>query len=76
MFSNIIIIGITGVGKTTVGKELARCLEKEFIDLDKRIETICGVDIPTIFEIEGEAGFRERESEELKRIITFSKNCV
>lgn len=76
MLSNIIIIGITGVGKTTVGKELARCLEKEFIDLDKRIETICGVDIPTIFEIEGEAGFRERESEELRRIITFSKNCV
>ncbi len=76
MLANIIIIGITGVGKTTVARELARCLEKEFVDLDKSIETICGVDIPTIFEIEGESGFRERENEELKRIISCTSGYV
>ena len=50
---NIIIVGITGVGKTTIGKFLAERLDKQFIDLDKYIEQTCGVDIPTIFELEG-----------------------
>ncbi|MDQ5921162.1 MAG: shikimate kinase [Pseudomonadota bacterium] len=66
---NIVLIGITGVGKTTVGRALADNLGKEFYDLDKNIEQHCGVDIPTIFEIEGEAGFRTRETDELRRII-------
>ena len=66
---NIIIVGITGVGKTTIGKFLADSLNRKFIDLDKFIETSCGVDIPTIFELEGENGFRERESEALNQVI-------
>lgn len=70
MQENIIIVGITGVGKTTIGKLLAETLGKEFIDLDKSIELRCGVDIPTIFEIEGEEGFRERETFELRHTIT------
>ena len=74
--SNIIIIGITGVGKTTVGKNLAQTLGVDFIDLDKSIEDNCGVDISTIFDIEGEAGFRLRETRELKKVLSYSGNYV
>jgi len=73
---NIVIIGITGVGKTTIGRLLADSMHKVFIDLDKSIEVRCGVDIPTIFEIEGEAKFRERESFELRDVITNADNYV
>lgn len=73
---NIIITGITGVGKTTIGKSLAEKLGKEFIDLDKCIELHCGVDIQTIFAIEGEDGFRRRETEVLRNIVKNSKNHV
>lgn len=73
---NIVIIGITGVGKTTIGRLLAEHLHKDFIDLDKSIEARCGVDIPTIFEIEGETKFRERESFELQDVITNADNYV
>lgn len=66
---NLVIIGITGVGKTTIGKMLADKLGKAFIDLDKAIETRCGVDIPTIFAIEGELSFRLRETKELKYVL-------
>ena len=52
-----------GSGKTAVGKQLARLLDKQFYDSDAEIERITGVDIPYIFEKEGEAKFRERESE-------------
>jgi shikimate kinase len=76
MQENIIIVGITGVGKTTIGKLMAETLNKEFIDLDKSIELRCGVDIPTIFEIEGEDGFRERETAELKEIMATQHNFV
>ncbi len=50
-----------GAGKTTIGKQLARKLGKEFIDTDRVIEERTGADIPLIFEKEGEAGFRDRE---------------
>lgn len=73
---NIIIIGITGVGKTTVGKFLAEKLNKQFIDLDKYIELAYGVDIPTIFELEGESGFRERESDCLRQVFEHHTNYV
>lgn len=69
---NIVLIGITGVGKSTIGRTLADKLYKKFIDLDKSIEKHCGVDIPTIFEIEGEEGFRKRETSELRYQIN---NC-
>lgn len=52
-----------GVGKTTVGRALARKLNKRFIDSDHEIEARTGASIPLIFEIEGEASFRQRESE-------------
>ena len=58
---NIYLIGLMGVGKTTIGKQLARALQRPFYDSDKVIEDSMGVDIPTIFSYEGEAGFRDRE---------------
>ncbi len=58
---NIFLVGPMGVGKTTIGRHLARALGLEFIDSDHVIEERCGADIPWIFDIEGEAGFRRRE---------------
>lgn len=58
---NIFLIGLMGTGKTTVGRQLARKLKMEFYDSDRVIEERTGVDIPLIFEKEGEAGFRKRE---------------
>lgn len=58
---NLFLIGPTGAGKTSIGRRLAACLDMPFLDLDREIETHTGVDIPTIFDIEGETGFRQRE---------------
>jgi len=60
---NVYLIGPMGSGKTAVGRQLARLLRLEFYDSDVEIERRTGVDIPYIFEKEGEAGFRERERE-------------
>ena len=65
---NIYLIGMMGAGKTTVGKLLARRLKLRFIDCDHEIEERCGVKIPLIFEIEGEPGFRSRESQVLAEL--------
>jgi shikimate kinase len=58
----LFLVGMMGAGKTTIGRSLARSLGREFMDLDHELEGRCGVKIPVIFEIEGEAGFRRRES--------------
>lgn len=60
--NNIILVGMMGAGKTTVGKLLAKQLGKHFIDSDEEIQRRTGVTIPHIFDVEGEAGFRSRES--------------
>jgi shikimate kinase len=59
---NVFLIGPMGAGKTTIGRHLATLLHKRFVDADHEIERRTGVAIPVIFEIEGEAGFRRRES--------------
>ena len=59
---NIFLIGAMGAGKSTIGRHLAELLGKEFQDSDQEIEKRTGASIPLIFEIEGEAGFRIRES--------------
>jgi shikimate kinase len=66
--SSIFLIGMPGSGKTTIGKSLARSLRRPFVDLDHQIEQRCGVRIPVIFEIEGEQGFRRRESQVLAEV--------
>jgi shikimate kinase len=58
---NLFLVGLMGAGKTTLGRQLARRLDKPFVDADHELEARLGVAIPTIFELEGEAGFRDRE---------------
>ena len=60
--TNIFLVGPMGAGKTTIGRQLATLLQKRFLDADHEIEKRTGVTIPVIFEIEGEPGFRRRES--------------
>ncbi len=59
---NLILVGPTGAGKSAIGRRLAARLGLEFIDLDQVIERESGARIALIFEVEGEAGFRRRES--------------
>ena len=66
--NKIILIGLMGAGKTTVGKILARHLGMRFIDTDHEIERRTGVKIPVIFELEGEEGFRARETAVLAQL--------
>lgn len=59
---NIFLVGPMGAGKSAVGRQLARLLHLDFVDSDDEIEARTGVDIPFIFEKEGEEGFRKREA--------------
>lgn len=74
-YNNLYLIGLMGAGKTTVGRQLARRLGREFLDSDHEIVSRTGVPIPTIFEIEGEAGFRRREAQTLVE-LTQRNNIV
>lgn len=65
---NIYIVGPMGAGKSTVGRHLARALQKQFIDCDRELEEHTGASISLIFELEGEAGFRKRESRMLREL--------
>lgn len=61
--ANVFFIGLMGAGKTTVGRAVAKRLDRPFYDSDHEIEARTGAKIPLIFEHEGEAGFRARESQ-------------
>ena len=65
---NIFLVGLMGAGKTTVGKLLAKSLDKSFYDSDHEIERRTGVNIPLIFELEGEVGFRKREAQAIAEL--------
>jgi shikimate kinase len=65
---NVFLVGLMGAGKTTVGRMLARRLKLRFFDSDHEIERRCGVKVPVIFEIEGEAGFRAREEQAIAEL--------
>jgi shikimate kinase len=73
--TNIFFIGLMGAGKTTIGKLLAKHLGKTFYDTDHEIEKRTGVKIPVIFELEGEAGFRKRETAVIQDLCKL-KNIV
>ena len=66
---NLFLVGLPGAGKSTLGRQLARRLGKQFVDADRELETALGVSIPTIFEIEGEPAFRDREEATLAAIV-------
>ena len=72
---NIILIGMPGSGKSTVGNLLAKSLGREFIDIDCKIEEAAGISIPEIFSTQGEAGFRKLEHQVLSEYTKLS-NCV
>lgn len=69
---NIYLVGMMGAGKTTIGRQMARRMNKRFVDCDHEIEVRTGVRIPLIFEIEGEPGFRRRESQVLRELAAES----
>jgi shikimate kinase len=73
---NIFLVGPMGSGKTAVGRQLAARLGLEFIDCDAEIEARTGVDIPLIFEKEGEPGFRVRERDVLDELSGLSRVLV
>jgi shikimate kinase len=66
--SSLFLIGPMGSGKTAVGRQLSRLMERPFYDSDAEIERRTGVDIPYIFEREGEEGFRQREREAIDHL--------
>lgn len=70
--NNIFFIGLMGAGKTTIGKLLAKHLSKDFYDTDVEIEKRTGVKIPVIFDLEGEAGFRRRETAVIQELTQLS----
>lgn len=72
---NIIFIGLMGAGKTTIGKCLAQRLNWQFYDSDQEVVKRTGVPISTIFEVEGEASFREREHAVISE-LSILKHCV
>ena len=73
--NNIFFIGLMGAGKTTIGRLIAKQMGMTFYDSDHEIEVKTGVKIPLIFELEGEAGFRKRESAVIDELCQL-KNIV
>ena len=69
MSKNIILVGPMGAGKSTIGLLLADELNFEFLDTDKEVEDSTGANIPWIFDVEGEEGFRERENQAINDLV-------
>ena len=69
---NIFLVGPMGAGKTTVGRQLAKSLDKQFLDCDREIEERTGASISLIFELEEEEGFRRRERDMLDELTALS----
>ncbi len=66
---NIVLVGPMGAGKSTIGRLLAAELGLEFFDSDREIETRSGANIPWIFDVEGEDGFRKREIQTIAELL-------
>ena len=76
MTKNIFMLGMPSSGKSTLGRQLAKKIGYEFVDLDHKIEVIEGKKISEIFNLEGEAYFRKAEAEQLRKIDPESKVVV
>lgn len=76
MKENIILIGMPGSGKSTIGKMLSEKIEYDFIDMDKHIEEKEGIKIPDIFHLYGEAYFRKKETEFLNSYKSVKKYVI
>lgn len=72
---NVFLVGPMGAGKTTIGRQLAELLRLEFVDSDHEIEARTGANIPWIFDVEGEDGFRAREESVIDE-LTQRQNIV
>lgn len=72
----IALVGLRGAGKTTLGKRLAQKLGVTFVELDERIVEEAGMSLSTLFEVHGEARFRELERLTLERVLTRESPCV
>ena len=73
---HVFLVGMMGAGKTTLGKALAKRLGRDFVDTDKLLVDRTGVPVATIFEIEGEEGFRRREAAVLAEAAASDTPCV
>lgn len=67
--SNLVLVGPMGAGKTSIGRRLGECFRLAFVDADRDIELRTGAAVGTIFECEGEAGFRARERAALSELL-------
>ena len=72
----IALLGLRGAGKTTVGKRLARRLDREFVELDQRIETAANLSLAEIFSLHGEDYYRKLEREALEHVLLERKAIV
>lgn len=73
---SVVLIGLMGAGKTTLGRRLARRIGWPLVDTDEEIERRCGASIPLIFEHEGEEGFRQREFRVLEEVLAVGQQVV
>jgi shikimate kinase len=73
---HVVLVGLMGVGKTTVGRRLAKELGRPFADVDEQVELRAGVTISTLFERDGEEAFRALESEVLAGLLTRAQPLV
>ena len=75
-FTNVFLIGPMGSGKTSIGQRLARLLDLEFLDCDHELEVATGASVSLIFDVEGEEGFRSRETRMLEQLTAQSNVLV
>lgn len=73
---SVVLIGMMGAGKSSIGRRLARQLGMPFVDADKEIETAAGCTIPDFFRLYGEAAFREGERKVIERLLTESPKIL
>ncbi len=74
--NNLVLVGLMGAGKTTIGRLLAKAFARTFVDSDHEIEALTGVKVPVIFEIEGESGFRAREAKVIAELAGRSELVI